>query len=54
MKNSNAIATTYDLVIGNRRIRKATKVTFADGRVVEFMDLMPKGEAIRQAEVLAR
>lgn len=42
---------TYQLVAGNgRKIRKATVVTFADGEEVRFIDRLPKGRAIEQAE----
>lgn len=45
--------TTYNLTASNgRHIRKATKVTFADGREIRFMDLMSKREALRQAAAL--
>lgn len=48
MKNT---AATYKLYASNGRyIRQATKVTLADGRVVKFLDKMPKGQAIRQAQ----
>ena len=41
---------TYRLVASNgRHIRLATKVTLADGRVVKFMERMPKRAAIAQA-----
>lgn len=55
--NSTAIprpeVTTYQLTAGltGRLIRKATQVTFSDGKVIRFIDRLPKGEAIRQAEV---
>lgn len=42
---------TYNLQTKTgRHIRKATRVTFADGTVVNFMEKMSKGEAIKQAE----
>ena len=42
---------TYQLVAGNGRpIRKATVVTFADGQEIRFIERLPKGEAIKQAE----
>ena len=46
-------ASTYRLAARNgRHIRMATKVTYADGREVRFMEKMGKREAIRQAEAL--
>lgn len=43
---------TYRLVTTTgRHIRMATRVTFADGLVVKFMDKMGNKEAIRQAEL---
>jgi hypothetical protein len=47
---------TYNLTARNGcHIRMATKVVFADGREVKFLDRMGKAEAIRQAEMhLAR
>jgi hypothetical protein len=40
----------FRMVAANgRHIRMATKVTFADGTVVKFMERLPKGEAVRQA-----
>jgi hypothetical protein len=49
----NATASTYRLTAANgRHIRIATKVVFADGRVIRFIERMPKGEAIRQATEL--
>lgn len=46
----NATVSTYRLQASNgRHIRIATKVVFADGFTVRFIDRMPKGEAIRQA-----
>lgn len=40
----------YEMYAPNGRyIRKATKVTLSNGRVVKFMDRMPKGQAINQA-----
>jgi hypothetical protein len=45
-----ARVSTYQLLTGSGRpIRKATKVTFADGREIRFMDRIPKREAIKQA-----
>lgn len=42
---------TYQLVAGNGRpVRKATVVTFADGEEVRFIERLPKGKAIEQAE----
>lgn len=42
---------TYQLVAGNgRAIRKATRVTFTDGEVISFIERLPKGKAIEQAE----
>lgn len=42
---------TYQLVAGNGRpIRKATVVTFADGKEIRFIERLPKGEAVKQAE----
>ncbi len=42
---------TYKLVAGNGRpIRQATVVTFADGEEVRFIEKLPKGKAIEQAE----
>jgi hypothetical protein len=51
MKNTQATVADYRLFAGNGRyIRKATMVSFPDGRVVKFIDRIPsKGEAIRQA-----
>jgi len=47
---TSPIVTTYQLVASNGRpIRKATKVTFADGREVRFTERLSKREAIRQA-----
>lgn len=47
----NATVQTYRLQASNgRHIRIATKVVFADGFVVRFIERMPKGAAIRQAE----
>ncbi len=47
---SSPIVTTYQLIASNGRpIRKATKVTFADGREVRFTELLSKRDAIRQA-----
>ena len=43
---------TYQLVAGNGRpIRKATRVRFADGRVVSFIERLSKREAVRQAQL---
>lgn len=51
---TSPIVSTYQLVASNGRpIRKATKVTFADGREVRFTERMSKREALRQAAVLA-
>lgn len=45
------VVETYQLVAGNGRpIRKATVVTFADGEQVRFIEKLPKGEAIKQAQ----
>lgn len=42
--------TTYQLTAKNGRpIRIATQVTFADGRVVRFIERISKAEALRQA-----
>lgn len=42
---------TYNLTARNgRHIRKATRVRFSDGATVEFTELLPKGEALRQAQ----
>lgn len=48
--NNSATATTYrqETATGHH-IRRATRVTFADGYKVDFTELMPKGSAIRQA-----
>lgn len=44
---------TYTLIASNgRKIRKATKVTFADGYCVRFTELIGKREAIRQAVIV--
>lgn len=47
---------TYDLYANNGRyIRKATIVDFGNGIEVRFVDRLPKGQAITQAEAfLAR
>lgn len=48
---ASATVSTFRLTARNgRHIRIATKVTFEDGTEVKFMERMPKGEAIRQAE----
>lgn len=45
------VVETYQLVAGNGRpIRKATVVTFDDGEEVRFIEKLPKGQAIEQAE----
>ena len=42
---------TYNLTARNgRHIRKATRVRFSDGFTVDFTELLPKGEALRQAQ----
>lgn len=49
------VVETYRMVTpSGRPIRQATRVRFPDGRVVAFMDKMPKGEAIKQAEEYLR
>lgn len=49
------VVETYRMVTpSGRPIRQATRVRFPDGRVVSFMDKVPKGEAIKQAEELLR
>ena len=46
--------TSYNMTARNgRHIRTATRVTFSDGRTVEFMERMSKREAIRQAMKVA-
>lgn len=46
----HATVSTYNLKASNgRHIRKATKVTFADGSVVGFMERLTKKQAIVQA-----
>jgi hypothetical protein len=35
-----------------KHIRMATRVAFADGKVVTFMERLPKGLAIKQAEMV--
>lgn len=43
----------YQLYAGDgsgRRVRKATKVIFPDGREIKFIERMPKREAIKQAK----
>lgn len=43
----------YQLTASNGRpIRKATKVTFENGEAVKFLEKLPKGQAIDQAEKL--
>jgi hypothetical protein len=43
--------TTYQVTsaLTFRPVRKATRVTFADGRAVAFLERLPKGKAIEQA-----
>ena len=54
MEAINAEVATYKMFANNGRyIRTATKVTFSDGRTVEFMERMSKREAIRQATLVA-
>jgi hypothetical protein len=44
---------TYTIAAGTgRRIRKATRVRFDDGTLIEFMEKMGKRKAIRQAEYM--
>lgn len=44
---------TYTLKASNgRHIKKATKVTFADGHVIRFMEKMSNREALRQVAKL--
>jgi hypothetical protein len=51
----NAKTETYSLRLGGRYIKKATKVIFADGSEVKFMERMPARLAIPQArEILAK
>jgi hypothetical protein len=45
VENYNLIST------GGKHIRIATKVTFPSGRVVKFIEKLPKEEAIRQANL---
>lgn len=46
------IADTYDLrSMNNRHICMATKVTAPSGKTVKFTQKMPKGEAIKQAQI---
>jgi hypothetical protein len=41
---------TYTLTASNgRKIRQATRVVFADGQVVAFVERMSRREALRQA-----
>lgn len=42
---------TYNLIAArtNRHIRVATKVVLSDGRVIHFLDRMPKRDALRNA-----
>jgi hypothetical protein len=50
---STETATVEDYTIytaTGRRVRTATKVTFADGEVIRFTERMGKREALRQAE----
>lgn len=55
MENNTAAVTTYNMTASNgRHIRKATKVKFSDGRVVRFIDLMGKKQAIAQAAEILR
>jgi ABC-type Zn2+ transport system substrate-binding protein/surface adhesin len=52
MSNAAATVETYNLKASNgRHIRKATKVTFADGRTVSFIEKMSKQRAIQQAQL---
>jgi hypothetical protein len=46
---------TYTMVASwtGRPIRKATQVTLEDGRVIKFMERLPKGQAIEQAKAIA-
>jgi hypothetical protein len=42
---------TYDLTAANgRHIRKATQVRLPDGRVVRFIEQVPRREAIRYVQ----
>lgn len=56
MEAATATAETFDLFAANGRyIRKATRVRYADGRIVEFTERIPKGAALDQAaKFLAR
>lgn len=45
-------AETYRLFLNGRYIRKSTRVVFADGSKIEFMDLMPKRQALAQAAAM--
>lgn len=48
--NTAARVETYKLTAsGGKHIRTATKVTFANGRVIEFTERISKREALRQA-----
>jgi hypothetical protein len=53
IKEAQMKVTEYNLKASNgRHIRKATKVTFPDGYEVRFIERMPKGEAVKQAEAI--
>lgn len=48
--NNTPKVETYKLFASHGRyIRLATQVTLRNGRVVKFLDKMPKGQAIKQA-----
>jgi hypothetical protein len=53
MDTATATVESYNLQASNgRHIRTATRVRFADGRVVSFTEKMSKREALRQAVAL--
>lgn len=49
--NTQPTVSTYNLTAPNgRHIRRATQVTFPDGRVIRFMEKMSKRETLRQVQ----
>jgi hypothetical protein len=55
MTTQRPTVTTYNLqTAAGRHIRKATKVTFKDGQVVRFTELLPARLAVPQATNLLR
>lgn len=46
--------TEYNLQFNGHHVRKATRIIFPDGQKVDFLEKMPKKQAIEQAKRVVR